>query len=176
MRKVIILGVIIILFIIAIVIAASVFSYRMTEVKQKPLSSGQVTFLEIFLHAGQSVTGSLNFTRYDINGRNGTTGFEVYSPDDITIVHYATINSRGNFAFKANVDGYYTFDLLYSNIHNTVYIDYQYTISSPILGLDPAVFIYLVIVIGVILALVIGLSNLHSARIGNKKEANQTIP
>ena len=59
----------------------------------------------------------------------------------------------GKFRFTANIPGLYTLYISNDDLL-THYVDYDYTISSPILGFDPIVLIGLVIAISIVLTLV----------------------
>ena len=98
------------------------------------------------LKMGQHVSGSLNYT--------GETWFAIYDPSgkDITTAEYNYGNHTGSFAFTATVDGKYWL-YIDKDYFGTDYIDYQYTVSPAILGLDKTELIIIVIVVGSLLAM-----------------------
>ncbi len=140
--------VVIILVTLAIVLPLAVSVLGNAPVNgQTTLPSGQMSFLSINLKEGQTVMGVFVFT-----GGNGTDGFQVYDPQGAVIVNSVTKYYKGNFQFTAAMDGSYTFDILYSDIQNTNYAYYQYSVRTPIiLGLDLTQLITIVILLSLIL-------------------------
>jgi hypothetical protein len=118
-----------------------------------------MTFLTLNLEAGQTVTGSFDFT-----GGNGTTGFQIYSPDGTIVVDSETHAHEGNFTFTAGLDGAYTFDVLFSQITNTYFVNYQYSMVKPIFGLNPVVLAGIAIAVGAVLILIIAILNFYVLR------------
>jgi hypothetical protein len=162
MKKLIALETIVVFFTVVVVLVSIPSLPSTPVIKRETLSSGQMSFLNITLKNGQTVTGSLNFTG---GSAPSTTGFEIYNPDNATIIHSQTVLHKGNFTFTANIDGYYTFDVLYSDIENTNYVNYEYSISSPIFGLNPIAFIALVIALGLISTLIVAFLNLRNKKV-----------
>ena len=169
MRKLIALEIIIVLLTATIASASILTLYSAPITNQKTLGNGQMSFLYISLKAGQTVTGSFNFT-----GGDGTTGFQVYGPNGVTVVDSVTHAHKGDFVFVANVDGGYTFNVLYSDIENTNFVHYEYSVISPIMGLKPSIFAVLTIAVGIILIIIIAFLNFYFIR--TKKKEKSLIP
>jgi hypothetical protein len=154
MRKLTVLAIIIAVLTVIAAVVPVLTSYSAPVTGKTTLSSGQSTFLFIILGTGHTVTGSFNFT-----GGNGTTGFQVYSPNGTIVVDSETHAHEGNFTFTAGLDGAYTFDVLFSEIINTYFIYYQYSVVKSIFGLNPTIFVGLAITVGVVLILIIAILN-----------------
>ena len=167
MRKVIILGVIIILFTLAIALFASIFwitSRTVVSKQNQRLQTSQEELLSWDLKSKQSVTGS-----FDYSGGNGTTAFWLDDPKGVAILNSVTVGYQGKFTVTASTNGNYTLHVKNDQMASN-YLDYKYSISSPILGFDLIPFISIVIAIGVVLALVIAFSNLYLIRNRNKEK------
>ncbi len=91
-----------------------------------------------------------------------TTSFRIVNPNMDEIYYSSVVNGHGYFAFSANINGQYI--LYVPSIMQSFTLDYTYNVSTPILGLDLTTFVGLVITIGMILELIVLLSNrfLHS--------------
>jgi len=152
MRKITFIQITILVLTLAIIVSALFFSFlnNRTVSKHEELATGQSELMFWNLKSGQKVTGSF---LYSVT----TTSFRIVNPDMDEIYYSSVVSGHGNFAFSANINGQYR--LYVPSIMQSFTLDYTYTVSTPILGLDLTTFIGLVITIGIILELIVLLSN-----------------
>ena len=114
------------------------------------------------LKAGQHVSGTLNYTQY----HNDITYFFIFPPtgkDYIKNADYTFGNHTGSFAFTATMDGNYFLAMSKDGFFSDS-LDYKYTVSPAILGLDKTELIAIVIAVGAFLAAVTTLSHLRKLK------------
>lgn len=112
------------------------------------------------LETGQHVSGSLNYT-----GDDSGTWFAIYDPNGNHIVTADNIhgNHTGTFSFAAAMDGKYSLGIGKDTTFYD-YIDYEYTVSPVVLGLDKTELIIIVAAIGGFLAALTALNHLRVLR------------
>jgi hypothetical protein len=147
-RKVLAFEVIIIVFTLAITLSLVFLIPAPIIEHNHQLVGGQREILFFDLQSGQTVTGTFYFS-----GGNGRTGFTINGPNNAEVIGSFTSEHQGNFKFVANIEGQYRLYISNDDL-SSHYVDYDYTISSPILGFDPIVLIGLVIAISIVLTLV----------------------
>jgi hypothetical protein len=152
-------GLTIVLVTIVIVLIIT-FTFNEVKVENRHQAIGAANAYQsiIFnLKTGQHVSGSLNYT-----GDDSGTWFAIYDPNGNHLVTADNIrgNHTGTFTFDASVDGKY-----YLGIGKDTtfidYIDYEYTVSPAILGLDKTELILIVVVVGSVLAVVVAIKSLR---------------
>ena len=165
MKKAIALEILAILLIVAIVLASILSLTSNPALIRVKYDNAQTdfTFMQINLKAGQTATGSFNFT-----GGDGTTGFIIFDPTGGSMSFSTTHEYRGSFTVKATLDGYHLFRLADDDFKNIEYVNFEYSTITPILGLDPLFFYGLVMVLGVTTLVCILVSNLYLMRARNK--------
>jgi hypothetical protein len=172
MRKITFIQITILILTLATILSALFFSFLNTTIvsKHEELATGQMELILWNLKSGQKVTGSF---LYSVT----TTSFRIVNPDMGEIYFSSVVNGHGSFVFLADIDGLYR--LYVPSIMQSFTLDYKYTISTPILGLDLTTFIGLVITIGIILELIVFLINrlllrkLHYEKILVKSERDK---
>jgi hypothetical protein len=166
MRKVVAIEVIILIAILALVLplAISVHNTSVTKYNQSFDANNAARILTFDLQTGQIVTGSYTVTDGETNTQFNT-GFSIYDPDGapLTTGSYTREPNHGSFMFTATITGQYYLSIPINDlfIHR---INYQYSITNHILGIDTVVLIGLVIIIGVVSGLIIAFISLYRAK------------
>jgi hypothetical protein len=116
---------------------------------------------------GQHVSGLLNYT-----GDDSGTWFAIYDPNGNHLITASNSygNHSGSFSFTATMDGKY-YSWIGKDYFGTSYIDYQYTVSPAILGLDKTELIIIVAAVGGFLAALTALS--HFGKLKKRKTAQK---
>ena len=122
-------------------------------------------YLSFDLQSGQTVRGS--YIVDPING-NDPTFCVIIDPNGNEMIlsptYYEYDRNKATFSFTANINGLHHLSISIGDLW-THYIDYEYSISSPLIsGFDPVVLIGLVITVSVVLTLVNVLLNLYLPR------------
>ena len=113
------------------------------------------------LKTGQQVSGSLNYS--DVGNRG--TWFVIFDPNGkyLTNVDNTYGDNTGSFSFTAATDGKYYLGISRDTIF-TEHIDYEYTVSPAILGLDKTKLIIIVIALGALSAIATAIISLRNRR------------
>ena len=159
MRKVVTLELVIVLATLAVALALIFLLNGITvENRHQEIDAANAYKSIIFdLKTGQHVSGSFNYTG-DVSG----TWFAIYDPDGnhLLAASNSAINHTGFFSFTAALYGKYYLGIGKDTIFPD-YIDYQYTVSPAIIGLDKTDLIIIVIAIGGFLAALTALNHLR---------------
>jgi hypothetical protein len=125
--------------------------------------------MTIDLQDGQRVSGSFNIT-----GSGHQVKFWIRDPTGAIILDSGTVISPVNFEFTASKGGTYVlnFDNSEWSYAKHVYLGYDVS-APPVLGLDPMVFIGVIVVIGIVLAI---LAFAFYRRSHTRREATQSPP
>jgi len=132
-----------------LVLAVMVSLANATDYWDTSIPAGDTRTMTIDLQGGQKVSGSFNIT-----GLGHQVKFWIRDPTGAIILDSGTVISPMNFEFTAGKGGTYVlnFDNTYWDNYKHVYLGYDVS-ATPILGLDPMVFIGVVLVIGIVLAI-----------------------
>jgi hypothetical protein len=112
-----------------------------------PNSTATIT---INLQSGQRVSGSFDV----LGGANMGVGFWVRDPAGTIILNPGTVYHVGSFAFTAANDGAYVLSFGNSFSSGRRYVHVAYDVGSPpLFGIDPVVFMVMILVVGTVLAI-----------------------
>jgi hypothetical protein len=152
-----------------LVLAVIVSSANGTDYWDTGIPAGGTRTMTVDLQGGQTVSGLFNIT-----GSGHQVKFWVRDPTGAIILDSGTVISPVNFEFTAGKGGTYVlnFDNSEWGYQKHVFLGYDVS-AQPILGLDPIVFIGLVLAVGIVLAI---LAFAFYRRSHTQREATQSPP
>ena len=132
-----------------LVLAAMVPLANATDYWDDYIPTGEARSMMIDLQGGQKVSGSFNIT-----GPGHQVKFWIRDPTGAIILDSGTVISPMNFEFTASKGGTYVLNFDNSEWSNYKHVYLGYDVSAPpVLGLDPIVFMGVVLVVGIVLAI-----------------------
>lgn len=136
--------------VLMILVLATVFSLaNATDYWDTYIPAGGTRAMTIDLQGGQKVSGSFNIT-----GPGHQVKFWIRDPTGAIILDSGTVISPMNFEFTASKGGTYVLNFDNSEWSNYKHVYLGYDVSAPpVLGLDPIVFMGVVLVVGIVLAI-----------------------